>query len=215
MAHRTTGGHGFEFLGYKIKQGKRPLRLQASQIRSGVRAGRYAVPRAKSIQHFKDQVRQRTRRKAPVTTQELIDEINPIIRGWRQYYCKAHVRRLFHQLDGWIVRRIWSHRHKRWRNAGCKQLPEHKLIDTYGLVRPISLVPTLNLVASPFWWAPTPAARARYSTLSPSSAIWCRTRWRLRSRTARARREVSGDCANPQESDGRRTHRDRGVPPHR
>ena len=121
--------HGFEFLGYKIKQGKRPLRLQASQIRSGVRAGRYAVLRAKSIQHFKDQVRQRTRRKAPVTTQELIDEINPIIRGWGQYYCKAHVRRLFHQLDGWIVRRLWSHRHKRWRNAGWKQLPERKLID--------------------------------------------------------------------------------------
>ncbi len=91
--------HGFEFLGYKIKQGKRPLRLQASKITSGVRGGaRYAVPREKSIRHFKDQIRQRTRRKAPVSTQELIDQINPVIRGWGQYYCKAHVRKLFHQL---------------------------------------------------------------------------------------------------------------------
>ena len=137
--------HGFEFLGYKIKQGRRPMNLQATQIRSRARRGaRYAYPRAKSLQHFKDQIRKRTRRKAPVSTQELIHEINPVIRGWGQYYCKAHIRRLFHQLDGWIVRRIWSHRHKRWRNAGWKQLPERKLIGEYGLVRLISLVPSLN-----------------------------------------------------------------------
>ena len=138
--------HGFEFLGYKIKQGKRPLRLQGSMIKSGVRGGmRYAFPRAKSIRHFKDQIRRRTRRKAPVSTQELIDELNPVIRGWGQYYCKAHVRRLFHQLDGWIVRRLWSHRYKRWRNAGWKRLPERRLYGEYGLVKLIALVPSLNL----------------------------------------------------------------------
>ena len=138
-------GHGFEFLGYKIKQAKWPLRLAASKIKSGVRGGaRYAVPRERSIRHFKDQIRRRTRRNAPVRTQDVIDEINPIIRGWGRYYCKAHVRQLFHQLDGWIVRRLWSQRYKRWRNAGWKQLPERKLISEYGLVRLISLVPSLN-----------------------------------------------------------------------
>ena len=138
-------GHGFEFLGYKIRQGKRPLRLHASKIKSGVRGGaRYAVPRERSIRHFKDQIRRRTRRNAPVRTQDVIDEINPIIRGWGRYYCKAHVRQLFHQLDGWIGRRLWSQRYKRWRNAGWKQLPERKLIGQYGLVRLISLVPSLN-----------------------------------------------------------------------
>ena len=100
-------------LGYKIKQAQRPLRLQASQIRSGLHGGgRYAFRRKRSIGQFKDQIRKRTRRRAPITTQELIDEINPVIRGWGRYYCKAHVRRLFHRLDGWIVRRIWSHRYK-------------------------------------------------------------------------------------------------------
>ena len=60
---------GFEFLGYKIKRGTRPLRLPPSKIRSGVRAGAlYAYPRQKSLQHFKEQIRVRTRRKAPVTT---------------------------------------------------------------------------------------------------------------------------------------------------
>ena len=142
--------YGFEFLGYKIKQAQRPLRLQASQIRSGLHGGaRYAVPRKKSIRHFKDQIRKRTRRKSPVSTQELIDEINPVIRGWGRYYCKAHVRRLFHQLDGWIVRRIWSHRYKRWRNGGWRHLPERKLMGEYGLVRLFSLIPSLNPRATP------------------------------------------------------------------
>jgi hypothetical protein len=138
--------HGFEFLGYKIKRGQRSLRLPAEKIRSGVRAGDlYAFPRAKSIQHFKDQIRRRTRRKAPVTTRELIAEINPVIRGWGQYFCKAHVRRLFHRLDRWIVRRLWSHRFKRWRNGGWKRLPERRLYGEYGLVKLIALIPSLNL----------------------------------------------------------------------
>jgi hypothetical protein len=137
---------GFEFLGYKIKRGQRPLRLLAEKIRSGVRRGDlYAFPRNKSVRHFKDQIRRLTRRKAPVSTRELIEQINPVIRGWGLYFCKAHVRGLFHRLDGWIVRRLWSHRFKRWRNAGWKRLPQRQLYEEFGLVKLIALIPSLNL----------------------------------------------------------------------
>jgi RNA-directed DNA polymerase len=136
--------NGFEFLGYKIKRGSRPLKLTTNQIKSGAKTGGlYAFPREKSIQHFKDQIRKLTRRRAPVTTQVLITEINPIIRGWGQYYCKAHVRKLFNRLDRWIVRRIWSQRYKRWRCCGWKTLPERKLYGELGLVNLISLIPSL------------------------------------------------------------------------
>ena len=135
---------GFEFLGYKIKRGGRPLKLAESRIKSRAKTGGlYAYPRDKSIQHFKDQIRKLTRRRAPVTTQELIAEINPIIRGWGLYYNKAHVRKLFNRLDRWIVRRIWSHRYKRWRCCGWKTLPESKLYGELGLVNLISLIPSL------------------------------------------------------------------------
>ena len=137
--------HGFEFLGYLIRQARRPLRLPAP--RSGNRVhggGRYAIPRPKSVERFKDRIRRRTRRTAPVSTNELVEGINPIIRGWGQYYRKAHVRRLFRQLDGWIVRRLWSHRRKRWRNKGWRDLPERRLTGEYGLVTLFSLVPPLN-----------------------------------------------------------------------
>ncbi len=138
--------HGFEFLGYKIKRGSRPLRLSQDRIRCGVRqGGLYAYPRQKSITHFKDQIRNRTRRKAPPTTQQLIQEINPVIRGWGLYYCRSHVRKLFNQLDRWIQRRLWSHRYKRWRCTGWKTLPPSRLYGELGLVNLVSLVPSRGI----------------------------------------------------------------------
>jgi group II intron reverse transcriptase/maturase len=135
---------GFEFLGFKLKRGSQKLKLTPDRIRSGVVQGDlYAYPREKSIRHFKEQIRQKTRRKAPVGTRELIEDINPVIRGWGQYYCKAHVRKLFNRLNRWIVQRIWSHRRKRWRNAGWKELPEVILYGEMGLVNLIGLIPSI------------------------------------------------------------------------
>jgi hypothetical protein len=135
---------GFEFLGFKLKRGSQKLKLAPDRIRSGVAQGDlYAYPREKSIRHFKEQIRKKTRRKAPVGTRELIEDINPVIRGWGQYYCKAHVRKLFNRLNRWIVQRIWSHRRKRWRNTGWKELPETILYGEMGLVNLIGLIPSI------------------------------------------------------------------------
>src|SRR5713101_7156897 len=135
---------GFEFLGYKIKRGQKKLHLPASKIRSQARQGAlYAYPKEKSIGGFMDQVRQRTQRGLPLKTTELIVALNPLLRGWGEYYKRAHVRKLFQRLDGWIRRRIWSHRYRRWRNAGWKRLPVAKLYGEYELVRLIDLIPSL------------------------------------------------------------------------
>jgi len=144
--HIVHVSRGFEFLGYKIKRGSRRLALPSHKIRSGTRHGDlYAYPREKSIQHFMDQIRKRTRRKAPVDTRELIAQINPVIRGWGLYFCKANIRKLFARLDRWILRRIWSHRFKRWRCRGWRHLPERRLYNGMGLVRLVFLIPSLNL----------------------------------------------------------------------
>ena len=140
---------GFEFLGYMIKRGKR-LRLPPGKIRSGARSGElYAYPREKSIQRFMDQVRQLTKRRVPLRTKELIAELNPVLRGWGHHYKRAHVRKLFNRLDRWIVRRIWSHRYRRWRNCGWKKLPESVLYREHGLVNLVRLIPSL----APRWSA--------------------------------------------------------------
>ena len=135
--------YGFEFLGYKIKRGK-GLYLPANRIRSQARSGGlYGYPREKSIRRFKDQVRQRTKRRVPLATEQLIEALNPLLRGWGEYYKRAHVRKLFNQLDRWIVRRIGSHRFKRWRNCGWTQLPTATLFGEYGLVNLVGLIPSL------------------------------------------------------------------------
>jgi RNA-directed DNA polymerase len=135
--------YGFEFLGYKIKRG-RQLSLPEAKIRSGARSGAlYAFPREKSVQRFMDQVRQRTQRRVSLNTAELIDWIHPVLRGWGNYFKRAHVRKLFNRLDRWIVRRIWSHRYKRWRCAGWKTLPTAKLYGEMGLVNLVGLIPSI------------------------------------------------------------------------
>ena len=136
--------HGFEFLGYKVKRGK-GLRQSATKRTSHANPHNlYAVPREKSVARFKDQIRNLTQRRAPVTLRDMIEVINPIIRGWGNYYRKANVRKLFHRLDGWVERRLWSFISKRWRNTAWRRYPSARLIADFGLVRLIYLVPGIR-----------------------------------------------------------------------
>ncbi len=128
---------GFEFLGYKIKQGEGRLRYREGG------PDLYAYPRDRTIERFKKRVRQITTRRNPKKLGGLLDELNPVIRGWGNYYRRAHVRRLFHRLDGWILRRIWSWRYKRWRCRGWQKLPRTKLYGELGLVNLLQLIPSM------------------------------------------------------------------------
>jgi group II intron reverse transcriptase/maturase len=137
--------HGFEFLGYVVRQGKRPLQLPQHRVKSGARPGAlYAQPSERARRKFRDQIRYLTRRKRPVSTAQLIREINPVIRGWGMYYRRAHVRKLFNQFDRWIVRRVWSHRYRRWRNRGWKQYPMRRLRGELGLQSLVAMIPSLE-----------------------------------------------------------------------
>src|ERR1039457_2662086 len=137
---------GFEFLGFKIGRGKGRLKLSRDRITSKLnRHNLYAIPTQKSLDRFKDQIRALTQRKTPLRMGELIKTINPIIRGWGNYYCRSQVRKRFHQLDGWIVRRLWSHRAKRWRNNCWKDYPKTRLWREFKLVTLVSLIPSLQL----------------------------------------------------------------------
>ena len=136
---------GFEFLGYKVKQAQKGLRLPSHKIKKGPnKLNLYAIPTQKSLDRFVGTIRNRTKRRVPLKLNELIQTINPVIRGWGNYYRKAHVRKLFNKLQRWIVRRIWSHRHKRWRNIGWKKYSVKMLYEVYHLANLTSLIPDLN-----------------------------------------------------------------------
>jgi len=141
--------NGFQFLGFKIQRGKGSFQLSEKRRKTKAHAQNlYARPTDKSVERFKDAVRARTNRRIPVKTNELIARLNPLLRGWGQYYHRAHVRRLFNQLDRWIVRRIWSHRYKRWRCAGWETLPDKFLRGKLGLVSLIQLIPSIRSMSN-------------------------------------------------------------------
>jgi group II intron reverse transcriptase/maturase len=135
---------GFDFLGYRIVRARGKSKLPSGMIQRWNSKGLIAYPTRKSIRRFRDRVRMLTRRSAQRKTAALIQELNPTVRGWGEYYKRAHIRTLFHKLDGWIVRRIWSHRFRRWRIRGWIQLPKVKLYAEFGLVNLISLIPSLG-----------------------------------------------------------------------
>ncbi len=140
---------GFEFLGFKIGRGKGRFKLTRDRITSKLnRQNLYAIPTQKSLDRFKDQIRALTQRRIPLRMGELIETINPIIRGWGNYYCRSQVRKRFHQLDGWIIRRLWSHRTKRWRNSCWKDYPTKRLLYEFKLVNLVSLIPSLRISRS-------------------------------------------------------------------
>jgi len=47
--------------------------------------------------------------------------------------------------DGWIIRRLWSHRTKRWRNAAWREYPTKRLRTEFKLVSLVALIPSLQI----------------------------------------------------------------------
>jgi RNA-directed DNA polymerase len=79
-------GQGFDFLGYRFEAGRRFVR-------------------AKSLTAFKDKLRARTIRSRGDSLRQIIEDINPMLRGWFGYFKHARLR-LFRRLDGFIRRRL-------------------------------------------------------------------------------------------------------------
>lgn len=79
-------GQGFEFLGYRFEAGKRWVRK-------------------KSLSALKDKIRAKTPRTSGKSLKQVIDDLNPMLRGWFGYFKHAH-RWTFTRLDGFIRRRL-------------------------------------------------------------------------------------------------------------
>jgi RNA-directed DNA polymerase len=108
---------GFEFLGFTFH-------------------GRFLRPRPRALATFKDQVRRRTRRKSPVSLGRMIDELNPVLRGWGNYFAQGDVVHLFIDLDKWIRMRLRSKTRKRFKSKGGVDHHRwpNKTFDDLGLV---------------------------------------------------------------------------------
>jgi RNA-directed DNA polymerase len=89
---------GFEFLGYHFERGKK-------------------WPRAKSVLKVREAIRKRTRRTNGHSLECTIAAINPILRGWYNYFRHGQIHTL-KNLDGWVRGRLRSILRKRIKRKG-------------------------------------------------------------------------------------------------
>ena len=79
-------GQGFEFLGYRFEAGQRHVHQ-------------------KSLNKFKDSIREKTRRTRGDSLACAVKDLNPLLRGWFGYFKHAH-HTTFGKLDGFVRRRL-------------------------------------------------------------------------------------------------------------
>ena len=99
--------------------------------------GRFLRPRPSGLSRFKDRVRARTRRQAPISLGMMVeDQLEPLMSGWGSYYALGEVMGLFTDLDGWIRKRLRSK--ARWRSRQDSSRRSSQVapdLDDLGLVR--------------------------------------------------------------------------------
>lgn len=69
----------------------------------------------KRIKRFKDKIRGITKRNAGRKLEVIIKELNPVLRGWMNYYRAANIKWLAQSLMGWIRRRLRMIKMKQWK----------------------------------------------------------------------------------------------------
>lgn len=78
-------------------------------------------PAKESVKRFKDRMRKIFQRGRGRKIRNVIWELNPVIRGWTNYFKLSDVNRVFESLDEWIRRKLrgiqWRQWKKRYRRA--------------------------------------------------------------------------------------------------
>jgi Group II intron, maturase-specific domain. len=63
-------------------------------------------PAQRSVDRLKDKLRELCRKGRGRSVTKTIAALNPILRGWSNYYRICEVVRMFEELDGWIRRKL-------------------------------------------------------------------------------------------------------------
>ncbi len=109
---------GFDFLGFHIQR-----RRQEGSMRRTV----YTYPSKTALQAVKAKVRALTQGNTNQTLANLLSRVNPVLRGWTNYFRHGVSARTFSYLNAWSWRRVvnWlRHKHPR---ASWKWLRRHHL----------------------------------------------------------------------------------------
>ncbi|NOQ41952.1 MAG: group II intron reverse transcriptase/maturase [Desulfuromusa sp.] len=78
---------------------------------------RYTRIQPDKIGQFKQKVRSITRRNSPVNLEKVISDLNPLLRGFANYFRVANCRHQFQELASWIRRRLRAKQLTLWKKS--------------------------------------------------------------------------------------------------
>ncbi|MEJ8553347.1 group II intron reverse transcriptase/maturase [Tepidibacter sp. Z1-5] len=77
---------------------------------------KYIVVNPKRIKRFKDKIRKKTVRGIGRKLEDIIKDLNPVLRGWINYYKIANIKSLTRDLMKWIRRRLRMIKLRQWKS---------------------------------------------------------------------------------------------------
>ncbi len=111
IVHRDEG---FDFLGFNIRQYK-----------NRARAICLAKPSKKAVKRHLEHIKMIVSKNKQMKADELVSKLNPIIRGWANYYCYISAKETFNYVDYRIWKILWQWCLRRHPRKG-KQWIRHK-----------------------------------------------------------------------------------------
>lgn len=78
---------------------------------------RYTRIREDKVRQFKDKVKRITRRNSPVNLEQVINDLNPLLRGFANYFRVAHCHKQFQELTRWVRRRLRAKQMTLWKKS--------------------------------------------------------------------------------------------------
>ncbi len=135
----AVGKDGFVFLGCHFQR-----------VRSVFKDRTYLFrwPSPKAMQKVRDSIREQTdrsRRAGMKDIREVIEDLNPILRGWCNYFRTGNAARKFIQIDGYVRRRLVkllarrTERKRKRKNGGprfcARKWPHKRFVNEHGLFK--------------------------------------------------------------------------------
>jgi RNA-directed DNA polymerase len=129
-----TKGERFNFMGFTIKRARSMNGKWMS----------LCMPKKEARSRLIGELREvfRSHRSRPMT--QVRDKINPILRGWVNYYRIGHSTKVFRAVQQWLIRKIRRHimRAKGKRGCGWKQWSNEGLIAVFNIYNDYSVART-------------------------------------------------------------------------
>jgi RNA-directed DNA polymerase len=119
MVDLRRGREGFIFLGCTIRKRRSIQRNPRWHFMQ-------RWPSPKAMKHIRERIRTLTNsRRSGLTSAQLIQQLNPILRGWGNYFRTGTSDREFHWIDEYVVCRLrrWEHRRGGQRSSRRRELP--------------------------------------------------------------------------------------------